>query len=110
MGINWTGVASNINSITTALSNLNITGTTANSILSAIGLASNPNESEELQVCSQILMFANNPTMVAALATKLATEIGIPQSAAAVAMTLTQPGVDVTAKVLQIETLIKQGG
>lgn len=57
MGINWTGVASNINSITTALSNLNITGTTANTILSAIGLASNPNESEELQVCSQILMF-----------------------------------------------------
>lgn len=48
--------------------------------------------------------------MVAALATKLATEIGIPQSAAAVAMTLTQPGADVTAKVLQIETLIKQGG
>ena len=55
-------------------------------------------------------MFANNPAMVQTLATKLATEIGIPQSAAAVAMTLAQPGVDVTAKVLQIEQLIKQGG
>ena len=110
MSINWAGVAINISSITTALSNLNITGTTANSILSAIGLASNPNENEELQVCTQILMFANNPDMVKSLATKLATEIGIPQSAAAVAMSLAQPGVDVTAKVLQIETLIKQGG
>jgi hypothetical protein len=110
MSINWAGVAGNLSSITTALSNLNITGTTANSILSAVGLASNPNENEELQICAQILMFANNPAMVQALATKLATEIGIPQSAAAVAMTLAQPGIDVTAKVLQIETLIKQGG
>jgi hypothetical protein len=110
MSINWANVAGSLNGITTALSNLNITGTTANSILSAIGLAANPNENEELQVCAQILMFANNPAMVVTLATKLATEIGIPQSAAAVAMTLAQPGVDVVAKVLQIETLIKQGG
>lgn len=110
MSINWAGIAGNLSSITTALSNLNITGTTANSILSAIGLASNPNENEELQICAQILAFANNPAMTATLATKLATEIGIPQSAAAVALTLTQPGIDVAAKVLEIETLIKQGG
>ena len=34
----------------------------------------------------------------------------LPADAAAVAMTLLTPGVDVTAKVMQIESLIKSGG
>ena len=110
MSFNWTQIGSTLSGITSALTAAGVTSASIPSILNSIGLASNPNQSEELQICAQILMFANNPAMVAALSTKLATEIGIPQSAAAVAMTLAQPGVDVTAKVLQIETLIRQGG
>jgi hypothetical protein len=44
------------------------------------------------------------------LVSKLVTEQGLPADAAAVAMTLLTPGVDVTAKVMQIESLIKSGG
>lgn len=40
---------------------------------------------------------------------KLATEQGIPQAAASLALTLTQPGVDIPTRVLQIEQIIKQG-
>jgi hypothetical protein len=45
-----------------------------------------------------------------ALAMKLATEQGIPPSAAALAMTLGQPGVNTAQVVIEIEQLIKQGG
>ena len=110
MSINWANVASSLSSITTSLSSLGITGTTATTILNDIGAASNPNQSEELQLCTQLLMAAGNPALVAALQMKLVTETGIPADAAAVAMTLTQPGIDVTSKVLQIEQLIKSGG
>ena len=87
-----------------------ITGTTATTILNDIGAASNPNQSEELQLCTQLLMAAGNPALVAALQAKLVTEAGIPADAAAIAMTLTQPGVNVATAVLQIEQLIKSGG
>ena len=64
MSINWANVASSLSSITTSLSSLGITGTTATTILNDIGAASNPNQSEELQLCTQLLMAAGNPALV----------------------------------------------
>jgi len=109
-GINWSQIGSNISAITTSLGNLGITGATATSIINSIGNASNPNLNDEISICKQILQFNGNPAIVAELSVKLATEVGIPQSAAAVALTLSQPGVDVVTKVMQIETLINSGG
>ena len=48
--------------------------------------------------------------LVQALTMKLVTEQGIPQDAASIAMTLLQPGVDIPQTIIEIETLIKQGG
>ena len=110
MSFNWSQVGSTLSGITTALSAAGVNASSIPGLLNQIGLASNPNQSEELQLCTQILMAAGNPAMVSALATKLVTEAGIPADAAAIAMTLTQPGVNVATAVLQIEQLIKSGG
>jgi hypothetical protein len=84
------------------------------SILAAIGLSSNPNESAELALCQQILTYtamgAVNPALLSTLAEKLATEQGIPADAGALALTLLNPGVNIPQTILQIEQLIKQGG
>jgi hypothetical protein len=110
MAINWTAISSTLSGISTALSSAGVSSTSIPSILSAIGLASNPNEAEELTICSQIMMAASNPTLASALAMKLATEAGIPAAAASLATTLAQPGVDIPSRIMQIETIIKNGG
>ena len=110
MSFNWSVIGSTISGITSALSAAGVNSTSMPALLSAIGLATNPNQSEELALCGQIMMAASNPALVAALTMKLVTEVGIPPTAAAVAMTLAQPGTDITGKVMQIEQLIKSGG
>ncbi len=110
MSVNWTSIGNTLSGVSTTLSSLGISGSTAQTILGAIGLSSNPNESAELAVCGSILMAAANPALLQALTTKLVTEQGIPNDAAALAMTLMQPGVNIPQVVLEIEQLIKQGG
>lgn len=111
---NWGNIGSMLSSVSTTLSSLGITGSNASTILSSIGLSSNPNKSTELAICQQILTFsamgANNPSLMAKLAEQLATEQGIPQDAAALSLTLMNPGVNITQTVLEIEQLINQGG
>lgn len=108
--INWSSIGSTLSGVSSTLSSLGISGSTASTILGAIGLSSNPNESAELAICGSILMGAANPALLQALTMKLVTEQGIPQDAAALAMTLLQPGVNIPQTVLEIEQLIKQGG
>jgi hypothetical protein len=112
--IDFSQVGSILSGVTSTLSGLGITGTSAataaTSILGSVMAASNPNKSAELQICSSILMANGNPALVQALTMKLATEQGIPQDAAALAMTLLNPGVNVPQTVLEIEQLINQGG
>jgi hypothetical protein len=110
MAINWSAVSSTLGGISSALSSAGVGATSIPGILSAIGLASNPNQAEELTLCSQIMMAASNPTLASALAMKLATEAGIPPTAASLATSLGQPGVDIPGRILQIETIIKNGG
>jgi hypothetical protein len=110
MSINWSAVGSTLSGITSALSAAGVSSTSIPTILNSIGLAANPNQSEELQLCTQLLMAAGNPALVSALQAKLVTEAGIPADAAAIAMTLTQPGINIPTAVLQIEQLIKSGG
>jgi hypothetical protein len=110
MAINWSAIGTNLSGVASTLSNLGITGTSASQILGSIGLSANPNQSAELAICASILMGMANPVLVQALTMKLVTEQGIPQDAAALAMTLLQPGVNIPQTVLEIETLIKQGG
>jgi hypothetical protein len=110
MAINWANVGNILGGLTGALSAAGVSATSMPNILQQIGLLSNPSEKEELSICAQILVFAGQPQMVAVLANKLAAETGIPAAAAALAIGLTQPGVDIPARVLQIEELIKQGG
>lgn len=110
MAINWTSVGSTLSGLTTALTAAGVSSTSMPSILQSIGLASNPNQSAEMAICSQLLQFTGNPAVENELVMKLVTEQGLPQSAAALAMTLTAPGTDIPSRVLEIEQLIKQGG
>lgn len=110
MSFNWSMVGSTISGLTSALSAAGVSTASMPSILNAIGMSSNPNQSEELGLCSQMMVAMGNPVLVEALAVKLATERGIPASAASLAMTLTQPGVNIPQVVMEIEQLIKQGG
>jgi hypothetical protein len=107
---NWSLIGTTLAGVSSTLSGLGITGSTASTILGAIGLSSNPNKSAELAICQSILMATANPALEQALVMKLATEQGIPQDAAALAMTLLQPGANIPQVVLEIEQLIKQGG
>lgn len=110
MSVNWANIGSTLSGITSALTAAGVSTTTIPNILSSIGLAANPNQSEEVSLCSSILIAAANPTLAGALALKLATEAGIPPAAAALAVTIGQPGVDIAGRVLQIEQIIKNGG
>ena len=107
---NWGNIGSIIGGITAALANAGVSQQNMPNILQQIGLLANPNKQEELAICSQILVFAGQPQMVAVLSQKLASENGIPPAAAALAIGLSNPGVDIPARVLQIEELIRQGG
>ena len=112
MAFNWSQIGTNLQNVVTSITAAGVTPGSAsfNSILAAIGLSSNPNKSAELALCSSILVAQGNPTLVAALSTKLATEQGIPAAAATLAMTLATPGIDIAAKVIEIETIIRNGG
>lgn len=110
MSFNWSAVGTTLSGITSALSAAGVSASSVPAILNQIGLASNPNQGEELELCTSLLTAAGNPALIAALQTKLVTEAGIPADAAAIAMTLTQPGTNVPTAVLQIEQLIKSGG
>jgi hypothetical protein len=108
--VNWSSIGSSLSGVASTLSSLGISGSSASTILGSIGLSTNPNQSAELSICASILMGMANPMLVQALTMKLVTEQGIPQDAAALAMTLLQPGVNIPQVVLEIEQLIKQGG
>ena len=110
MSVNWSAIGTSLSGVTSTLSSLGITGQSASQILGSIGLSANPNQSAELAICSSILMGMANPMLVQALTMKLVTEQGIPQDAASIAMTLLQPGVNIPQTIIEIETLIKQGG
>jgi hypothetical protein len=110
MSFDWAAVGNVVGGLTTALTNAGVSATNMPNILAQIGMVANPNKSQELAICAQLLQFAANPAIEQQLVMKLVTEQGIPAAAAAVAMTLTQPGVDIVSKVLQIEQLINQGG
>jgi hypothetical protein len=110
MSFNWSSVGSTLSGLTSALSAAGVSSSSMGSILNEIGLSSNPNQSAEIAICGQILTAMGNPQLTEALAMKLATEQGIPPSAAALAMTLGQPGVNTAQVVIEIEQLIKQGG
>jgi hypothetical protein len=110
MSVNWSAIGTSLSGVATTLSSLGISGSSASAILGSIGLSANPNQSAELAICGSILMGMANPMLVQALTMKLVTEQGIPQDAASIAMTLLQPGVNIPQTILEIETLIKQGG
>jgi hypothetical protein len=112
MGINWGNVGTTLGGVVTSITAAGVApGSSAfNSILAAIGLSKNPNESEELALCSSIMVAQGNPMLVSALSTKLATEQGIPAAAATLAMTLATPGTNIAQVVIEIETIIRNGG
>ena len=110
--MNWGNVGTTLGGVVNAITAAGVSKGTSgfNSILASIGLSQNPNQSEELAICGQIMIAQGNPVLVSALATKLATEQGIPAAAATLAMTLATPGIDIAAKVIEIETIIRNGG
>jgi len=110
MAFNWSSLGTTLSNLTTSLTAAGVTPADMPNILQQIGLSSNPNQSAEIALCSQLLQFAGNPAVEQELVMKLVTEQGLPSSAAALAMTLTTPGVDIPSRVLEIEQLIKQGG
>src|ERR1700731_3080905 len=79
MAINWTSVGSTLSGLTTALTAAGVSSTSMPSILQSIGLASNPNQSAEMAICSQLLQFTGNPAVEQELVMKLVTEQGLPQ-------------------------------
>ena len=112
MAFDWAQLGTNLANLTSSLTAAGVTQAAMPNILQQIGLASasNPNQSAEIAICGQLLQFSNNPAIEQQLVMKLITEQGLPASAAALAMTLLQPGVDIPSRVLEIEQLIKQGG
>ena len=110
MSFNWSQLANNLTGLTTALTAVGVTPANMGTVLNQIGAISNPNQAEELALCQQMMIASSSPQMIQLLVSKLVTEQGIPASAAAVAMQLLTPGVDVVAKVMQIESLIRSGG
>lgn len=113
MSLNWSSIGTTISGLTSALSAAGVSSANMPSALQTIGslINPNPNQSAELAICQQILIFsASQPALVSTLAVKLATEQGIPTDAASLALTLGQPGVDIPTRVSQIEALIKAGG
>jgi hypothetical protein len=106
MSINFSAIGSTLSGI---LTSAGLTGANLTSTLSSLIKSSNPNQSDELAICTQILVASGNTALQQALATKLATEVGIPADAAALAMSLGSPGVDIPNRVLQIESLIRAG-
>lgn len=112
MAFNWGQLGTNLSNVVTSITAAGVTpgSSSFNSILASIGLSQNPNQTAELQLCASIMVASGNPMLVAALAQKLATEQGIPPAAATLAMQLLTPGIDIGAKVIEIETVIRQGG
>jgi hypothetical protein len=112
MSFNWSQVGTTLSGVVTSLGAAGIApgSTSFNSILASIGLGQNPNESAELALCSSIMVAQGNPMLVSALTQKLATEQGIPPAAATLAMTLLTPGANIPQIVIEIETIIKNGG
>lgn len=110
MALNWSSIVSTLSGLTSALSAAGVSASSMGSILNAIGLASNPNESAEIAICGQLLTAAGNAQLEEALVMKLATEQGIPADAASLAMTILTPGANIPQIVLEVEQLIKQGG
>lgn len=111
MALNWSSIGSTLSGVATALGAAGLTPGSANfnSIMGSIGLAMNPNQSEELAICQQIIMYSANPMLLTNLVTKLMTEQGLPMAAAQLASTLLTPGTDIPTRVIQIEQIIKQG-
>lgn len=109
MAFNWSSIGSTLKS---ALSTVGGTITSGNlgAVISQLDLSANPDKTEEMALCAQIIACSTSPTLVSALEQKLVTEDGLPPSAAVVASQLGQPGVDTVAKALQIEQIINQGG
>ena len=114
-GFNWGQVGNALGQITTALTNAGVNASSIPGLATTIGglLSTNPNESDELKICGQILQYAFNPMFAGVeqqLEIKLASEQGIPAAAAALALSLAQPGVDIPSRVAQIEDIIRRGG
>ena len=110
MGFNWSQLGSTVGGLTAVLSQMGVAAASMPTALNQIGALINPGQAEELALCQQMMLASNNPQMIQLLVSKLVTEQGIPAAAATVAMQLLTPGVDVVAKVMQIESLIKSGG
>ena len=110
--MNWSTIGTTLSGVVSAVTAAGVTPGSAsfNSILASIGLGQNPNQSAELALCSSIMVASGNPMLVSALTQKLATEQGIPPAAATLAMTLLTPGTNIPQVVLEIETIIKNGG
>ena len=115
MAINWTSVSTAVTGVSGVFASLGITpgSTTAGSILSQLGFSSNPNQSAEIALCKQIMtmsaMGAISTGAIQKLAETLATEQGIPITAAALALTLFQPGVNIVQTGIEIEQIINAG-
>ena len=72
MGFNWSSVGSIFSGITSALTSAGVSASTIPNIMAQIGLAANPNQSEEMNICAQIMIVAGNTDLVKALAQKAA--------------------------------------
>lgn len=110
MSVNWANIGANLGTLNTTLTSLGLTPANITTVLNQVGSLSNPNQSDELAICQALMINAGNPVLVAAYEQKLIMEVGLPPAAASIASTLANAGVDVDAKVLEIEQIIKNGG
>lgn len=107
----FSSVGAGLGSAVTALEQLGVSAANIPSALKAMFASQNPNESEELALCSQIIAAYGNPAEVQLLAQKLVTEQGIPPAAANMALALPgSPSTAIPAMVETMETIIKNNG
>lgn len=110
-GINLGNFGSAFNNLKTILGNSGVSASAMPGVITSISgmFNTNPNKADEIAICTALIQFAGNPTMVQAEAMKLATEVGIPPAAAALAQSLILPGTNVAQTVLEIEQIINNG-
>lgn len=107
--VNWGSIATSITGISSILTSAGVSATALPGVLSGIGGALNPHKADELAICAQLLRFEDQPEIESKLAMQLATQQGIPEAAARMALKLTKPGADIDMIVMNIENIIRRG-
>lgn len=110
----WTNLGTNLSQLQNTLTALGVSAANMPTALNQIGSLIDPNAAAQQAACATILKAAGNVPLETAALNQLEMSTGLPTAAFNIAVeigkNLATPGYDIVAKVLEIETIIKNGG